>query len=269
MPLHEQGYLGSYGEYWSEQHRQKHADLYGCLGAVNRVCHDYLKELQINVEDGKQILTTALLTRSLTCFQSVLVLSERGFADDVRSSNRILLEIQFRLAAIAKVEDAFKRIILDAEVKRKKRLENIKTGKIPPSPEVVNVDLDAELSKCEATIAKSSAVELTVKQLSEMGGLKTSYYTVYPLLCDAVHVSAADLETFVEFDENHKVVGFNYGPHDRELIPYVLLAASLQLGNLAITDSVLRRGLPSRFQSVSDQVSEQWKALSDPFKQRG
>ena len=85
--------------------------------------------------------------------------------------------------------------------------------------------------------------------------------TVYPLLCDAVHVSAADLESFVEFAENHKVVGFKYGPHDRELIPYILLAASLQLENLAIADSVAKRGLLPRFQSVSDEVSERWKAL--------
>src|SRR6266446_9630825 len=172
MPLHERGYLGSYGANWSEQHRQQHADLYRCLDDVNRLCHDYLQNLQINAEDGKQILTTALLTRSLTCYQSILLLSERGFVDDVRSSNRILLEIQFRLAAIAKEENAFKRIILDAEVKRKKRLENIKAGKIPPTPEVENVDLDAEIAKCEATITESGGVELTVKQLAEIGGLE-------------------------------------------------------------------------------------------------
>ena len=261
MALHERGYLGSYGANWSEQHRRKHAELYGCLDDVSRVCHDYVKELQINAEDGRQILTTALLTRSLTCFQSILVLSERGFADDVRSSNRILLEIQFCLAAIAKEKDAFKRLILDSELKRKKRLENIKAGKISPIPEVANVDLDAEIAKCEATITKSDLRKLTVKQIAEIGGREVSYYTVYPLLCDAVHVSAADLESFVEFDENHEVVGFKYGPNDRELIPYCLLAASLQLENLDIVDSMLKRGLPPSFQSVSDQVSERWKAL--------
>jgi hypothetical protein len=47
------------------------------------------------------------------------------------------------------------------------------------------------------------------------------------------------------------------------LITYILLPASLQLGNLAIANSVVKRGLPARFQSVSDEVSERWKALSD------
>jgi hypothetical protein len=79
------------------------------------------------------------------------------------------------------------------------------------------------------------------------------YYTAYMLMSDAAHAPVADLEASVEFDEDFNVVGFKYGPHDRQFAAYVLYAALLQLKNLVCTDQVMQRGLPDRAKDVVKQ----------------
>jgi hypothetical protein len=70
------------------------------------------------------------------------------------------------------------------------------------------------------------------------------------LMSDAAHASVADIEASVEFDKDFNVVGFKYGPHDRQFAAYALYAARLQLENLVFTDRIMQRGLPDKTEAV-------------------
>src|SRR5260370_31643728 len=72
----------------------------------------------------------------------------------------------------------------------------------------------------------------TEKQLATIGGRLGDYNTAYSILSDAAHTSPTDIQSFLKHDENRTLLGFMYGPHDKELTTYAVYAMSLQMDNL-------------------------------------
>jgi hypothetical protein len=61
-------------------------------------------------------------------------------------------------------------------------------------------------------------------------------------LDDAAHTSPRDLRSFLKHDQNRTLLGFNYGPHDKDLMTYAVYAMSLQMDNLVNLDKVIQYG---------------------------
>jgi hypothetical protein len=70
------------------------------------------------------------------------------------------------------------------------------------------------------------------------------YYTAYALQSDAAHTSPSDPQSFLKYDQNGNLLGFNYGPHDRDLITNGVYGISHQMDNLVNLDKVIKSGLP-------------------------
>src|SRR5260370_28046206 len=87
----------------------------------------------------------------------------------------------------------------------------------------------------------------TEKQLATIGGRLGDYNTAYSVLSDAAHTSPTDLRSFLKHDQNRTLLGFMYGPHDKELLTYAMYASSLQMDNLVYLDKVIKSGLPASF----------------------
>jgi hypothetical protein len=110
-----------------------------------------------------------------------------------------------------------------------------------------NVDLDAKIAKIDAEIQKLGGSMTNDKELATMGGRLRDYYTGYFVLSDAAHTSPTDLQSFLKYDQNDNLLGYNYGPHDKDLITYAGYAISLQMDNLTNLDKVTKSGLPASF----------------------
>ena len=79
------------------------------------------------------------------------------------------------------------------------------------------------------------------------------YYTAYALQSDAAHTSFSDLQSFLKYDQNGILLGFNYGPHDKDLITNAVYAISLQMDNLVNLDKLIKSGLPISFSDFQNR----------------
>ena len=254
MPLRDTGFFGAHNQQWSKAHQEKHREIFDHLREVNRLCHEYRRELQVDNKNGPQVFAAAYFARGLTCFQSIVALGERGFTDDLRAICRTLVQVFFRLAALSeKPQEVINRLVASAESRRRQRLTLFQSGDVKPPPNVAAVDWNVKIAELDAALDKIGRSEANDKELANIGDCLEEYYTAYALMSDAVHASVADIEASVEFDKDLNVVGFKYGPHDRQFAAYALYAAMLQLKNLVFTDRILQRGLPSRAEDVVKQ----------------
>jgi hypothetical protein len=110
-----------------------------------------------------------------------------------------------------------------------------------------NVDFDAKIAEIDAEIQRRGGSLINDLELAKIGGRLGDYYTAYSLQSDAAHASPTDLKLFLKYDQNWTLLGFNYGPHDRDLMTYAVYAISLQMDNLVNLDKVIKSGLPASF----------------------
>jgi hypothetical protein len=129
----------------------------------------------------------------------------------------------------------------------RKRLRLFKSGELKMSPGTINVDLDAKIAELDAAIQKLGGSMATEKQLATIGGRLGDYNTAYSILSDAAHTSPTDIQSFLKHDENRTLLGFMYGPPDKELTTFAVYAMSLQMDNLVNLDKIIKSGLPASF----------------------
>lgn len=173
--------------------------------------------------------------------------------EDVRALCRTLLQACFRLAAIAIDPTVVNRIVASALDLDRHRLRHFKSGALKMPPGANQIDLDAKIAELDAKIKQLGGSMITDKELATIGGRLGDYYTGYFVLSDAAHTSPTDLRSFLKYDQNGKLLGFNYGPHDKDLITYAMYAISLEMDNLVNLDKVIKSGLPISFSDFQNR----------------
>src|SRR5689334_11514225 len=99
--ISEEGFLSDEAERWRQENVTRNGRFYDHFRRVNAFCHRYLAEQALSNQDGTHVFSTSLFARSLTIFQAMVTLSERGFSSEVLACDRMILEIGFKLGAIA------------------------------------------------------------------------------------------------------------------------------------------------------------------------
>ena len=178
-------------------------------------------------------------------FQSLVLLLEQGCIEDAVALCRTLLQGYYRLAAIAADPTVINRVFATAVNDQKRRFEFYKSGRLK-LPANVTIDLDAKIAEAEAEIKKLGGSMTNDYELAEIGGCQADY-SAYLLMSDAAHTSPSDLRSFLKFDQSGHFLGYNYGPHDRELASYAGYILVLQRDNLVNANKIIRGTLPSRF----------------------
>ncbi len=245
MPFEENGFLGKEAIEHSRIIRAKYADYFDHMQDVNLESHKFLARGRFNSKEREQFYTAGLFCRSVTEFQAMVVLSERGFLSEVQVHTRSLLEVHFKIAAIAKDPKTVNRLILDGERQRKKHLElQLRTRK--PSPnDVSEARLKAELEKTDEAIVKiedqinkdqphllqkhKKISELRIKFQAEIAGLSDYYDALYAHLGDATHTSSLFLDSTITVDETGEFSGFHYAPAGASILPYAMFGTYIHI----------------------------------------
>jgi hypothetical protein len=253
MPLFEHGFLGAEADQIRQQILQKYTELFTSLKDLNDICHEYLCTAKYHHGEGLHVSAVSYFMRGLMTFQRLIILSERGCIEDVRALCRTLLQVCFRLAAIATDPTVVNRIVASALDLDRKRLRLFKSGELKMPPGTMDVDLDAKIAELDAAIEKLGGSMATEKQLATIGGRLGDYNTAYSILSVAAHTSPTDIQSFLKHDENRTLLGFMYGPHDKELTTYAVYAMSLQMDSLVNLDKVIKSGLPASFSDFQNR----------------
>jgi Family of unknown function (DUF5677) len=252
MPLLEHGFLGAEGDQTRQQILQKYANLFALLKDFNGVCHEYVRTLKFDYQSVPQVYAITYFIRGLMTFQSLVILSEHGCVDDVRALCRTLLQAYFRLAAISADPTVINQILASSADLQKQRLKLYQSGALKIPPDAGDIDFNAKIAELDAYIQKLGGSKITERELATISG-RFGDYPAYLVLSDAAHTSPTDLQSFLKRDQNRSLLGFIYGPHDKDLMTYAVYAMSLQADNLINLDKVIKFGLPASFADIQNR----------------
>jgi hypothetical protein len=256
MPILHRGFLGKEAENKRGEIRAGYAKVFDTLEEVNILGHEYLRKLQLGSRNEPNVWSAAYFIRGLECFQSIVILSERGLVHDGAALCRTLLQVHFRSAAIAEDRKVIARLKASALSYQKQRAKDFQSGKLRIPPNVADVDWSAKLVEIEASLEQSGRSEANDWELFTLGNCDRRDYNAYLLFSDAAHVSATELQKIIKIDANGHFSGVTYGPHDRNLAAFASYAAQILIEILQNTEKVMQVGLPIGLPDLSDRVTK-------------
>ncbi len=198
MPdLRDKGFLSPAMSEISAQFRHAHTKAFGLAEELNELAHREIFATRITSTNAQHLLIACLLHRALTTFQGVVVLGERGMPAEATTLLRTLLEVMFRLIAIAKDSEVGWAYILEDEVHRKKFINKFKLLSDSVKSALGNPTLDSLLATIKQNIDDNDIRELKTQWFAERAELADFYHSAYSVFSGTVHVNVRDLESCI------------------------------------------------------------------------
>lgn len=203
--------------------RKTNAVSLGFASRLNAFGNRALFSLHVSSDDARELLLATLLRRALTSFQASVILCERGLPLETQVILRAILEITFKIVAIAKDEEVSQLYIGEGVINRRKKYQKLQKL----SSTALDVDMDAMRAahnELKEEIQSKGISELTTLQFATRAGLADFYHSAYSVLSDAVHSSVNTLDSALDLDDSGELVGLKYGFSDENLDHHVFTA---------------------------------------------
>lgn len=215
--IDENGFLEGRIYNWIAEHRDRYATLFTATRELNRECHRFLDGRAVDVTSELHTTTAVLFARLLELFQGLFIAVEHGMTSVASIVFRAYLEAYFCLMAIHR-DPTFQKQYLDQLHVFRKQLVNRIRHSSAPSLAALRGALDENLAGgISETIREQNIQRLTTEDVARRAGLHSVYVTAYACLSGAVHTTAWDLESHLDYDDNEQAIrGFVYGPSDAE-----------------------------------------------------
>jgi hypothetical protein len=236
-----QGFLSDEAQQLGRTLTKKDDILWTEARAVNEFCQAFQYELNVHKHSLSETLSAVMYARTLTTYQGVLVLLERGMEQQAKMLLRCAFESLFPLVAISRDANFADRILVSEELERLKGLNKLiryweRSG--DPEGEIENARKLA--GEIKTQLAKVDGKKLSIVDTAEAAGLVDWYDTVYSLLSNTVHSSIRSLEDHLHVDANGDVEAMKNEPSYEdagkllatglESMLHALLAASAVFG---------------------------------------
>ncbi len=241
------------------QIRETHKELFALVEHLNELAHREMFATHLSNNNPQQLLVALLLHRALTTFQGVVILGEHGLQSEAAVLLRTLLEVLFRLVAIAKDAAVGIAYIREDERHREKFINKFKMLSDALKSAVGNPEIESLRAAIRQRIDDEDIRELKTQWFAERAGLEDFYHSAYSVFSGSVHVNVRDLEKALEVDAEGDLRGFNYGPSYRELAKLLLTAIESLILCLRGAFSVL----PTASQVALDTVHREFTALHE------
>jgi Family of unknown function (DUF5677) len=228
--LFDNGFFSDEAIQKSEAIKHRHKQLFFYLAEVNEKAHRYLSLWNVHSTNLKQVFAAALFARTLTAYQALIMLAQRGFASEARATCRNILEAKFKLAYLLKEPEAAQLLIAKGEQERIKRIRNMQSGDLPVPPEFSDQDWEPIIKQAEELFKNDKGANrklLSIRQIAYHCGLKVDYLGHYSMFSEATHGGHIELQTYLKFnDTNTALEEFVYGPEDGDWVAWVTLVAA-------------------------------------------
>lgn len=254
--LSNDGFLSPELEAVVQQIRATHGQIFDFVARLNELAHRSLFSAKVNRDDRRQVLLLTLTQKSMTEYQSVIILSERGLPGEARALLRVLLEVTFRIVAMAKKAELAEAYVAEDQVRRRKLINKFKMLSESLQTNGNREELERVLAEVSERIQEDEIRENTTQSYAKHAGLEDFYNSAYSILSDAVHVNVRELEEALTLDEAGKLIGFTYGPSDSDLTVNLLTAAEALILCLRAAYSVVDVGTAEEIHSIHYEFNE-------------
>lgn len=202
--------------------RIAHADSLDFAYRLNEFGNRALFAVGVSQDDERGLLLSTLLGRILTSFQASIIIVQRGLPLETQLLLRTVLEITFKIVAIADDEEVAQLFVGEGLINKRKKYEKLR--KMTSSDFRTQLDeMREEHQNLAAKIKDGGIKALTTFDFAKRAGLENFYHSAYSLLSDAVHSTVNTLEDTLNLDQG-ELVGLKYGFSDKDLDVHVFTA---------------------------------------------
>jgi hypothetical protein len=194
------------------QIRLDHQHAFALAEDLNYFANGQLFATTVKKGDRQQVVVSSLLPRLLTAFQGGLLLAERGLSAELKLLTRKVLEVTFRIAAIARDADVAEKYIQSDEMNRKKLLSKLRRLRTVTHTTEELATIDQLETEVKAAVQAAQIKELSIEWYAEKAGMSDFYNSVYAYLSQSAHANVRDLDALVERDVHGEPEAFRYGP---------------------------------------------------------
>jgi hypothetical protein len=259
MPkVDEDGFLEGRIHNWITDRRNHHALLFTAIHELNRECHRFVDGRAVDKGSALHKTIAVLFARLMELFQGVFITVERGMMSVSRIIFRAHLEAYFCLRAIDRDPTFLKQYLDQLHIHRKRLVNRIRKSAAPglsSLKETLDENLALEIDK---TIEEHQICPLTTEDAARRAGLHGVYATAYAALSGAVHTTAWDLESHLDYDDKEQAIkGFRYGPSDSDSKKLLALAGMQMADALGTVSSIFgedRKQLCATFKNQFQEV---------------
>jgi hypothetical protein len=177
------------------------------------------------------------------------------------------MDAMFKLAYLLVKPESLALIIGESERNRRNRLQRMKDGTAPVLEEYAG-DIDALIA---AAVANAAKWPLT-KDIAEQTGLQGDCYGPYSFLSESVHAGARELENYLEFDHNQKVIGYRYYPERAEdgiLAEITVQGAGYLLTSVECATWIFDFDNPSEALNLRQRMEDRFKQMVERYRDIG
>jgi hypothetical protein len=259
MCIDEVGFISPEVTHWIEKHRADNAAWFSFAERLNRIGQSLLHGLTVSNDDGQQsrFLAMLLFTRSLSNFQGVILMAERGMIVEARTLARSCLESTFCLAAMVCGKEDFADEFRRATLQSRKARANF-VLKEPDRLQFTDMESVDRLRSYAEELNKypENLTSLNFEQLSVRVGLADMYLFYRQLSADAAHPSIEALSRYVGDTGNVK-----WGPNcnSAEISDTLNIACHFLIGACAYINDIAKN---DEFARLLDAHFSEYKELN-------
>lgn len=228
--MEEAGFLSEQIKQYIDQHRHQNLALFKLCEDINRFTHSTLFTIDIRNTELTKLAVTCLFIKTMSTFQGIILMTERGMENEAKILLRCLLECRFSIVAIKKDNNLVKRLALeDDQFRRLRALKSYKknmdlgTTTFPPTPS--KEEIKTRIDQLKKKIKEEEIKEVPKWELAEIAGLSELYNSAYCYLSGAIHVDFADLEKYLKINSSDRAEIFLWGPDGKD-INWILLSST-------------------------------------------
>jgi len=192
---------------------------------INQDCHVLLISPSIHRDDKTEIIVSTLLSRALEHYQGTIIMARRQMVAAASVTLRALLEVTFRIQAIANNPDSIEDFLSEDIQFRQKSANKLRHTSDPILASVRAKITDEMVESLKEEIRAAGSRQRTTEHWAKLAGMEAFYVAHYTILSSAVHTKPHDLDTYLIVDDNNRITGLKYA-HSVEKIPDLILASS-------------------------------------------
>jgi hypothetical protein len=234
----------------------KHSSQFEAARELSSIAHRAMSVAN-NPVNPRELILVLLNVRALTSFQGMVILLERGMPSEARVLLRMLLEVAFKLEAIAKNPELGGRYALQDKLHQKKRIYKFGLLNHEITSEADRLYLKSLLPQLNKDLENIS--DITTEQFAKAAGRIDLYHSAYSVLSDSVHTNVRDLESLIVENRDAELESIIYGPSDTDIREHLLSGCEYLLLCLRATYSVVEIG-SSNVEEI-DQIDRLIKTL--------
>ncbi len=267
------GFLGK--EYFEQQLIifLKYKPLFDLSKKLNDYSHDIFNGFEGKVHNNnvKEIIASTLFARSMTSFQTIIILLKKGLNKEANCILRTFFETFFWISAIGNNEDFFAKYILYGERQRIKSAKvllehhpdwhDIIGGTEELRSRIDSYIKEFEKIKNDFGISNNKIDELnSPSKIAELAGVSKNYKVLYSILSSDIHSNALSLDDHFSIDNFNNINTINYGANDNNT--YACLHTSIGV-LIQICETILNIfDFKDTFQSNLKRIKEEYDKFS-------